>query len=281
MWPHPFDHTPSQQKVDDGIDMFADEHMVEMNRRPGLRSPRPRRRSRSPTPTPPRLTKPSTQPHTLNEEAPTPPEATNHANSAEISEPLPFVSSSLPEENSTGSASVQPMDSNSTENKTNSLHSSSVDKSTEVSVSSADSHAPLTNNIRSDDKTAVEKVQATSRKRERTPSPTYSVTKRPALNNSSLTKFTSSALPTKTSSKVTGGGLKSSASKVLTEELQKQQGQENSRLKGLIVKEVRKPGKSEWVDVCDVCDLCEGVIVSPQTMMSSSNTWRELREQWS
>ena len=229
--------------------MFADEHMVEMNRRPGLRSPRQRRRSR--TTTPPRLIKPSPQPPTLNEELSTPPDTTNHADSAELSEPLPFVSSSLPEENSTGTASVQPTDSNSTESKSNSLHSSSVDKSTEISVSSTDGHAPLTltNNVRPDDKTAVEKVQATSRKRERTPSPTYSVIKRPALNNSSLTKFTSSALPTKTSSKVTGGGLKSSASKVLTEELQKQQGQENSRLKGLIVKEVRKPGKSEWVDV--------------------------------
>ena len=39
--------------------------------------------------------------------------------------------------------------------------------------------------------------------------------------------------------------LESSASKVLTEELQKQLGQENSKLKSLIIKEVRRPGKSE------------------------------------
>ena len=91
------------------------------------------------------------------------------------------------------------------------------------------------------DKTPVDKLTSTSRKRERTPSPTYNTAKRPALSNSSLTKFTSSALP---GSKITGG-VKSYASKVLTEELQKQQGVENTRLKSLIVREVRKPGKSE------------------------------------
>ena len=46
-----------------------------------------------------------------------------------------------------------------------------------------------------------------------------------------------------------GGGPRlnsvSFASKLLTEEIQKQQGQENSRIKGLIVKEVRKQGKRE------------------------------------
>lgn len=39
--------------------------------------------------------------------------------------------------------------------------------------------------------------------------------------------------------------LESSASKVLTEEFQKQLGQENSKLRSLIIKEVRRPGKSE------------------------------------
>ena len=38
----------------------------------------------------------------------------------------------------------------------------------------------------------------------------------------------------------------SSASKVLTEEIQKQQGQENARLRTLILKEVKKQGKSEY-----------------------------------
>ena len=38
----------------------------------------------------------------------------------------------------------------------------------------------------------------------------------------------------------------SSASKVLNEEIQKQQAQENDRLKDLIIKEVRKLGKSTF-----------------------------------
>ena len=42
------------------------------------------------------------------------------------------------------------------------------------------------------------------------------------------------------------GKLESSASKVLTEEFQKQLGQENSKLRSLIIKEVRRPGKSEF-----------------------------------
>ena len=47
-------------------------------------------------------------------------------------------------------------------------------------------------------------------------------------------------------------GLKtegSSASKVLTEEFQKQQGQENAKVKASILKEIRKPGKSEYMRV--------------------------------
>ena len=45
----------------------------------------------------------------------------------------------------------------------------------------------------------------------------------------------------------------SSASKVLNEEIQKQQGQENARLKTLIFKEVKKQGKSECGCGCDQC----------------------------
>lgn len=43
------------------------------------------------------------------------------------------------------------------------------------------------------------------------------------------------------------GKLESSASKVLTEEFQKQLGQENSKLRLLIIKEVRRPGKSKFL----------------------------------
>ena len=42
----------------------------------------------------------------------------------------------------------------------------------------------------------------------------------------------------------------SSASKVLNEEIQKQQAQENDRLKDLIIKEVRKLGKSTFTYMC-------------------------------
>lgn len=49
------------------------------------------------------------------------------------------------------------------------------------------------------------------------------------------------------------GKLESSASKVLTEEFQKQLGQENSKLRSLIIKEVRRPGKSEFV--CYMCAI--------------------------
>lgn len=213
--------------------MFADEHMVEMNRRTGL--PRRRWRSRTPTPRPLKNPSPAPQPHTPTEDTPTIPETTNHCDSSEKNgsvEPPPFLSSSLPDDASEKAVN---------DNKTTGLKAVVVDK------------------------LPVDKLTNNSRKRERTPSPTYMANKRPALANSGLTKFTSSALP---GSKITGGGLKGSASKVLTEEIQKQQGAENSRLKVLIVKEVRKPGKSKYL--CVVCDYC--YIGCLQTMRSSFNT---------
>lgn len=124
--------------------------------------------------------------------------------------------------------------------------------------------------VRPSSKSPVEKVQQVSRKRERTPSPTpigVPAPKRPALGSSNDLDSTlplakaKTALSLKgsqnhTASKETspGAGLTasrlpklelSSASKVLTEEIQRQQGQENARLRALIIKEVRKPGKSE------------------------------------
>ncbi len=175
-----------QQKVDEGLDMFADEHMVEMKRR----LPRQKRRSRPPTPA--RVTK--TPPP--SEDAPiVPSEPTNHTEDLTA-----FVSTSLPPDE------------------------------------------PPPPPPPPDKTTTLEKLTTNSRKRERTPSPptTHNTAKRPALTNSGLAKFTSSALP---GSKGSGG--KSSASKVLTEELAKQQVAENSRLRALTVREVRKPGKSE------------------------------------
>ena len=113
----------------------------------------------------------------------------------------------------------------------------------------------------------LDKLQQLSRKRERTPSPTPMTSaplpKRQALGDVTPSPLSSSALIPRG-----GGGLQnhnikapspvqglvasrlgkpeiSSASKVLNEEIQKQQEMENAKLKTLIVKEVRKPGKSE------------------------------------
>ena len=113
----------------------------------------------------------------------------------------------------------------------------------------------------------LDKLQQLSRKRERTPSPTPMTSaplpKRQALGDIVPSPLSSTALIPRG-----GGGLQnhnikapspvqglvasrlgkpeiSSASKVLNEEIQKQQEMENAKLKTLIVKEVRKPGKSE------------------------------------
>ena len=112
-----------------------------------------------------------------------------------------------------------------------------------------------------------------NRKRERSPSPTtYLNSKRPAVQGDGLSSRGSNPVsqlllsrgnslvkpPSSSSNSVLGSisgggkvskeglvGVASSASRVLTEEIQKQEGQENGRLKNMIIKEVRKPGKSE------------------------------------
>lgn len=70
-------------------------------------------------------------------------------------------------------------------------------------------------------------------------------------------------------------GLKtegSSASKVLTEEFQKQQGQENAKVKASILKEIRKPGKSESMGTIDntITFVCDEDIVKSAVLMQSS-----------
>lgn len=60
----------------------------------------------------------------------------------------------------------------------------------------------------------------------------------------------------------------SSASKVLTEEIQKQQGQENTRLKILIFKEVKKQGKSKLSSLF-VC-VCDFTLITPPPLSSLS-----------
>ena len=93
--------------------------------------------------------------------------------------------------------------------------------------------------------------------RKRTPSPTLHLappTKRPnlesTLSSSKRPNADMNFKPTnsKTVNPMLGtltNRLGSSASRVLTEEFQRKQGQENSKLKQLIIKEIRKPGKSE------------------------------------
>ncbi len=218
--------------MDEGLDVFADEHMVEMNKRI---LPREKRRSRPLTPS--RVNK--TSPPTEDEMPPTlQAEPTNHNE-----EQLPvFVSTSLPEE-PVDKTPVDKTPVDKTPVDKTPMDKTPVDKTTPVDKDKTpmDKTTLVDKTTPVDKTTLVDKLTSSSRKRERTPSPTYNTSKRPALSNSSLTKFTSSALP---GSKVTAG-VKSYASKVLTEELQKQQGVENSRLKSLIVKEVRKPGKSK------------------------------------
>ena len=248
--------------------MFADEHMVEMNRRPSIHAPRQRRRSRSMSPAPsprsPKLLPPTPASPSQSEQTPSTNETLNH-------DPLLVISGR------TENQLEQTDDNNHKSDKTPRDGLQGVSKGdslkktpNDIAVGKNAKPLPFRSSSLPEDqvnnapvKTLVDKVQQISRKRERTPSPTYTAplpnSKRPAFSNSvSVTnsslgttgtpKFTSSSLPsgTKQGSKVSVSGLKSSlASKVLTEEIQKQQGQENSKLKVLIVKEVRKPGKSE------------------------------------
>ena len=92
--------------------------------------------------------------------------------------------------------------------------------------------------------------------RKRTPSPTLHLA--PPTKRSNLETLSSSKRPnadmnfkptnSKTVNPMLGtltNRLGSTASRVLTEEFQRKQGQENSKLKQLIIKEIRKPGKSE------------------------------------
>ena len=302
-----------QMKVDTEMDVFADEHMVEMNRRQGRGGGRRHARlrlSRSPTPSPP------TPP--LSPAPPSTPPTSSSSSSSSASSGQ-SVTSSEGKSNSSDNRENQLAPSTHTANGAeagNSKHteggqhkdqlgigrnstvkvgvmgdvgrvqpapftSSALpdDKTNAVGVSS--SVAPPTNGGSSGGttggsgmRTPLDKVQQLSRKRERTPSPTLNAglpnSKRPAVSNSisatvvlsvdalskggglSSTGSTgvhgSSGLVknnTKTPSPLPNARVMSSASKVLTEEIQKQQGQENARLKLLIFKEIRKPGKSE------------------------------------
>eukprot|EP00731_Ephydatia_muelleri_P030070 Em0021g593a len=126
------------------------------------------------------------------------------------------------------------------------------------------SQLPSSNETKNCKLLQLDKNAPVSRKRERSPSPPQNPTvtlppiKKVAVNTSteSVQKFSVNIVKlvsgdSKTPSPVPGlvsGRLSkpelSSASKVLNEEIQKQQAQENDRLKDLIIKEVRKLGKN-------------------------------------
>ena len=286
-----------QMKTDTDMDVFADEHMVEMNRRQGRGGGRRHARlrlSRSPTPslppTPPLTPTTPSVPTPLSssgttavsscddrENQATPPlhavngleaainkhtdsglkdqpvrHSTVKAGLVEVAktQPAPFTSSALPDD------------------KTNAVSSSSAAPPTPSGMGGSGTSGNGSGGV-SSARSPLDKVQQLSRKRERTPSPTLVVglpnSKRLAIatNSTSLAGAASSGgLPIEATSKTApSSGIKnnvktpsplpnargsvSSASKVLTEEIQKQQGQENARLKLMIFKEIRKPGKSE------------------------------------
>ena len=284
-----------QMKADTDMDVFADEHMVEMNRRQGRGGGRRHSRlrstlSRSPTPslpTPPMspVATPITPPTTPPPSSPLPGQpvittlmegksgsldnreshSAQMANGSEANNRLPdgVVKDQQQPRNSNSKPSVADV----TKNQPAPFTSSALpdDKAANNAVSST---TPPTTGSGSGPKTPLDKVQQLSRKRERTPSPTLSAglpnSKRPAVSSSSSSSGNSTGnlleAPSVSSTKGPGAGIKnntkapsplpnarvaSSASKVLTEEIQKQQGQENARLKLLIFKEIRKPGKSE------------------------------------
>ena len=279
-------------KADTDMDVFADEHMVEMNRRQvrgGGRRHSRLRLSRSPTPLPP------TPP--LTPTTPSAPPPSSSPSSGQSENTTESKNPSDDRENHTSSSLHAANGSDNSKHNSESGLKDKVVKNSTMKQGVADvgrvQPAPFTSSALPDDKinavsstsapptngggsgmrTPLDKVQQLSRKRERTPSPTLNAglpnSKRAAILNSS-SSVSGAAAPgvsssteglskgvvsgsgglgknnSKTPSPLPNSRIASSASKVLTEEIQKQQGQENARLKLLIFKEIRKPGKSEF-----------------------------------
>ena len=264
------------------MDIFADEHMVEMNRRQGRgggrRHSRLRSSSRPPTPSQPSSTTPPLSPAT-------PPPASLPGQPSTSLE----RKNGLPEDQENQlNQSVQAANGSEANGKhpdSGLKEQQARDVATKLGVTDVTkaNPAPFTSSALPDDKagnaipttapptsnsgggvggsgakTPLDKVQQLSRKRERTPSPTLTTglpnSKRPAISGVSsggvLEAPSKGALSggrnnAKAPSPLPNARVMSSASKVLTEEIQKQQGQENARLKLQIFKEIRKPGKSE------------------------------------
>lgn len=248
------------------MDIFADEHMVEMRKsnprvggarkRTRLRSPYP---SRSPTPTPsPGSTPPPSGP-------PTSAAGGEGGTEKPTENKLPNKDSSLPvtkEVQNSISKIVPPRQQSAVETAVKELDGSSAQiiEAEPFKSSSLPEERPVTS------KSTLNKINS-SRKRERTPSPTpYPNPKRPNMPGHASSKLTSAfqslskgvagnhvKSPSPVPQGGSGGGALisllgkteiSSASRVLAEEMHKQ---ENAKLKLLILKEVRKQGKSESV----------------------------------
>lgn len=310
-----------QQRGDVDIAVFADEHMVEMNRRSsGHHSLR--RRPRSPSPMPPRISKSPAPPlpsSSSSSPSSNPSPSPSSSNTNQVAEPAEQrgaegMSMSAKEVLGLNSISrngrtlssigIAPLNSNSvlqegrtlkkearsSENRTQHAEGGTANASSDSVAAAPESNLPLppppptsapsslapapfqsqplismtVTEPKNSTKSPLDRLQQT-RKRERTPSPTpggggggagLPPAKRPALvpaadSTSTLKPGGHSQNHTlKPPSPLPGARLGkppelSSASKVLGEEIQRQQGQENARLRALIIKEVRKPGKSE------------------------------------
>ena len=246
------------------MDIFADEHMVEMRKSNPSKvgGSRKRMRLRSPSPYPLRNSTPPPGSTPSSNSAAT--GLTNADGQAEKAKKVLSNDTSLPmtkdSENSTSEGGGSKMLSQ--------QHAPDEPAAKDPHPSGPRLLEPFKSTSLPEEKTkglssSKNKVGPGTRKRERTPSPTSVPNpKRVSVDRPPTSKL-SSALQmlrggsnhvNKSPSPVPllggGGGAvsrleNSSASRVLTEELHKQQGQENTKLKALIAKEVRKMGKSK------------------------------------
>ncbi len=243
------------------MDIFADEHMVEMNKKPNTRGIGGRRRNRLRSLSPRVATPPSNQ--------------SNIVSGTSSSDGLTLDKSSdnkLPAQNDPLTKEVG------SDMSRGKQESSEVTISEEVRLNSHPE--PFKSSSLPEEKTPaktsslVDKLHQ-SRKRERTPSPTaFPNSKRLSVSGDAPSSKLTSTIQIlrsvssggnnhiRSPSPVPGRGVVSSrlskpdissASRVLTEEIQKQQGQENAKLKLLIAKEVRKQGKSMSNSYCNIC----------------------------
>lgn len=249
------------------MDIFADEHMVEMNRKssPRMGGARKQTRLRSPSPFPSRNATPGSGPAPSLSNSTPAVAGDGQAEKAAVEKKPLHKDTSLPvvkeSQNSVSMVDNSIALKQQTPEEVKEVHISASHPRPEPFKSSSLPEEKSNNSgISASKAVSISKVNS-SRKRERTPSPTpYPNPKRSLLASDGLpsSKLTStlqilrgvsSGNHVKSPSPILGGGNvgNPSASRLLSEEMQKQQGQENAKLKVLIVKEVRKHGKSECI----------------------------------